>query len=889
MPTNEERCHFRHAGFLRSAASGSTYMYLTAAINSSAVPTGSVTCEAHPASPTNQIFWLYTDVRSYLDPGVGFIGSIMDPNGRGEFCHDIVTSGSSSPTPLRIDFSSSAASGTQFYFVESSRVVGGFEIISRTTERALTAGSSASNSSLSATSVSCYLVDNAHALNQIWILEQSAELMGCLQLAPALADDMAILSPGQSSQNKLPLGIGTYDEDDETSVWSCIPMSTRSGSSLSTSSYPHRPAYAGAESDAEWVDMLDAGSGQQVQQVRRRAITDGSHLSYSAVASITKVETPTGTYRPRRYFWVSSGQALSSSDGQQELASSPYSQTLNSSTGIDNSPQFWYAFPRNLYRASLPTPSDLHIMMTDNDTGETRELQQLDQIPFLDSVTITPKFRCDWDAYVSVMRIRYLRSSQYSSSASWGPWQVVAVPESGNLDTLSQAPWATPSGPQAWIPNSWSGYQDDEGYTVLSRGFSFPEGIFSVMNGVIAQVAITIRSFSYGEQTINFPALPYEGPAATFTAIIAPRESCTISPQEVTPEGIRIRYRFDTYLDRAIFTNFNLRINSISFDSWYESDDVMIEPYETTIFPHEQDQYGYYIGDIVVPMTYLNPDTMPDIISDLSIYTQSARAKASGVLISQFGQIDVEGDQGQWSSISLQTGMVASAGHITSQLGQFATIYAPRDPSQFPDIGWQRISTERGPRYIEMPISMYDEFVARHMVGSYVSPDDPRQEAILFSRQTGGETDTPLFEVVSEQYNVPMKLTTLSYADSGVLYVIPLQGQISISYGVQRDVSTARRLGGRKFVAGSIGGEAPSISFSGTIFRHQFTGVAIPTSENVKILTSIHDLYDIPENATLMLRTPFGQAHMVRLTGIDSPRTSAGYADITLSMVEVDA
>lgn len=887
MPTNEERCHFRHAGFLRSAASGSTYMYLTAAINSSAVPTGSVTCEAHPASPTNQIFWLYTDTRSYLDPGVGYIGSIMDPNGRNEFCHDIVASGSSSPRTIRIDFSSSAAYGAEFYFVESSRILGGFEIIHRNTDLALTAGSSASDSTLSSTSVSCYLVDNSHSLNQIWILEQSAELMGCLQLAPALADDMAILSPGQSSQNKLPLGIGTYDEDDETSVWSCIPISTRSGSSLSTTSYPQRPAYEGAESDAEWVSMLDAGSGQQVQQIRRRSVADGSHLSYSATASVADVDTPTGTYKPRRYFWAASGQVLSSSDGQQELAASPYSQTLNSSTGVDNSPQFWYTFPRNLYRASLPTPSDIHIMITDDATGETRELQQLDQFPFLDEATIIPKFRCDWDKYVSVMRIRYLRSSQYSSSASWGPWQVVAVPESGILDTLSQAPWATPSGPQAWIANSWAGEQDNEGYTTLSSGFSLPSGLFSAMSGVIAQVSITIRAFSYGEQIPQIPALPYEGPAATFTAIIAPQPRCYISPQEVTPDGILVRYVFES-LDRSVFTNFALRINSIEFSGWYDSDNIMTEPYEASIFPHEQDQYGRYTGDIIIPMTYLSPDDMPTIISELGHYG-SAQAKASGVLISQFGQISVEGSQGQSSSISLQTGMAASAGHITTQLGQFATIYGPRDPSQLPDIGWQRISTERGPRYIKMPISMYDEFVARHMVGSYVSPDDPQQEALLFSRQTGGETETPLFEVISEQYNTPLKLTTLSYADSGVLYVIPLQGQISISYGVQRDVSTARRLGGRKFVAGSIGGEAPSLSFSGTIFRHQFTGVAIPTSENIKILTSIHDLYDIPENATLMLRTPFGQAHMVRLTGIDSPRTSAGYADITLSMVEVDA
>lgn len=887
MPTNEERCHFRHAGYLRSAASGSSYKYLTAAINSSAVPTGSVTCEVHPASPTNQLFWIYTDTISHNDPGVGFVGSIMDPNGTGATCHDIKVASASSTTPT-IDFSStpSHAGLSQFYFVESNRVSGGFEIIHRMTDRALTAGSSASDNTLSSTSVSCYLVANSHALNQIWLLDQSAELMGCLQLAPALADDMAILSPGQSSQNKLPLGIGTYDDDDETSVWSCTPISTPSGSSLVTKSCPQRPAYAGAESDAEWVSMLDAGSGQQVQQVRRRARADGSSLSYSATASVAQADTPTGTYLPRRYFWEVSGQALSSSDGQQELAASPYSQTLNASTGMDNSSQFWYAFPRNLYNASLPTPSDIRVMVTDEDTGETRELKQLDQFPFLDAVTITPKFRCDYDDYVSVMRIRYLRSSQYSSSASWGPWEVIAVPESGILDTLSKAPWATPSGPQAWIANSWSGEQDYDGYTTLSSGFSLPSGLFSAMNGAVAQVSITIRAFSYGEQTSYAPALPYEGPAATFTAIIAPKPRCYISPQEVTPDGIRVRYVFDS-IDRSIFTNFALRINSIEFSGWYDSDNVMTEPYEASIFPHEQDQYGRYVGDIIVPMTYLSPDDMPTIISELGHYG-SAQAKASGVLISQFGQISVEGSQGQSSSISLQTGMVASAGHITTQLGQFATIYGPRNPSQIPNVGWQRISTERGPRYINMPISMYDEFVARHMVGSYVSPDDPQQEAILFSRQTGGETETPLYEVVSEQYSVPLKLTTLSYAESGVLYVIPLQGQISISYGVQRDVSTARRLGGRKFVAGSIGGEAPSISFSGTIFRNQFTGVAIPTSENIKILTSIHDLYDIPENATLMLRTPFGQAHMVRLTGIDSPRTSAGYADITLSMVEVD-
>lgn len=876
---NEEVSHFRHVGYLRSAAPCTQGdLYLTAALDSNQSPTGSVVCATHPSAPVyrnaNQIFWLYTDQIQSVDVGAGYIASALYSLSSGVSCHDIATTSYQENTP-KIDFSSypTHPRRAEFYFRPDTRNRGGFVITHAFTGRVLTAGTSASDSSITTSRVSCTLVDGQgqESLNQIWYLENVNELFNCNQISPSLATEMSILAPGQSSQTMMALGLGTYDEDDVTPVWEGIPSSYQSGTDLDVRAYERRPVPE--SDDTSWLALKSMGVGSIVQQVSGSA---GTPLTYASTNASLKYETRTGTYRPRQYRWSTVGTP-SSSDGQQELAPSPYTQTLSSDVTSDNAPQFWYAFPRNFYDASLPTPSDIRVMITDEDEGKTWELKSLDQIPWHHAVTITPKFICDWDAYVAVLRIRYRRQSQYATSASWGDWQVVSVPESSNWGPLASAPWATPNGPQAWIANAWAGDQDSEGYTSLSRGFSFPSGIFSGMADAVAEVSISIRAFSYGPWR-NLPGLPYQGPVSTFTALVANRPDMRLTPDVVTDEGIKIHYLLTNW-DRS---QLSLRIDSLEYYMWRRTPDVMVEPYETQIFPQDPDGDFRWEGDIIVPMAKLNPDVMPGLISELYEADQEGwygQLDVRGTLISQFGERELDH---QSEIFHFETGTTQGQ-HLTEQLGQFATIYRPT-ADVTPSYAWQRISTERGPRYIATPI-VGTSVIARHMVGAYVSPDDPEQAALLFFRDS---SDVLSYSIASAAQSIPLKLATLSYMEDDLLYVIPLQGKLSVSYGTQRDVSTARVLGGRKFIAGGAGGEAPTISFSGTIFRHQLTGVQTPSSQLVKILTSIQDIYSVPLDATLMLRTPYGQAHMVRLTGIDSPRSSAGYADISLSMVEVE-
>ena len=60
-------------------------------------------------------------------------------------------------------------------------------------------------------------------------------------------------------------------------------------------------------------------------------------------------------------------------------------------------------------------------------------------------------------------------------------------------------------------------------------------------------------------------------------------------------------------------------------------------------------------------------------------------------------------------------------------------------------------------------------------------------------------------------------------------------------------------------------------------------------SEAYALHESIGDLYRIPDDTTVMLRTSYGTTYSVIITSIESPRSQSNLAQVTINMLEVES
>jgi hypothetical protein len=107
---------------------------------------------------------------------------------------------------------------------------------------------------------------------------------------------------------------------------------------------------------------------------------------------------------------------------------------------------------------------------------------------------------------------------------------------------------------------------------------------------------------------------------------------------------------------------------------------------------------------------------------------------------------------------------------------------------------------------------------------------------------------------------------------------------------VKNDIAAARRIGGRRYVAGSLRGQEPSLKFTGTLYADALDTVPAPRSTDPLIIrTDIQTLMSIDASETLLLRTTWGTEHLVRIAGVDAPRDIASAANLTIDLIEVES
>ena len=876
MATPDQACHFRHCVRLYSGVTNQS-LYLTSDVSGSQ-DTGQLYASAATDKHWNQHFWLLTDRPGSNDePGVGylcdtFVASVATDPTR---FHAVACAAQSGAHPSADHTTpNSYDAAQQWEFVVDS--VSSLAIVIRKpgTSLCITAGASPSDT-LSSSSVQCSLTTYSGAANQRWYLAAPWTSCNVFQLAPAADPAMAIATPGQISQDGAELGIVSYDETDPTAAWmgwyeSYAAMSRAfmrwthyvSPSQEKTASVSYRYTYP--------------PSGRLTQRVEKvpqdnTSFTPGSLLDLTPTRTYAGGDftTRTGTEVAAQYSIDDSDEdyAVSSSDGEITIAASPWIQALSTSTGASNAAQFWYAIPRNFYNPGMPTPYDLQLICHDDYTGTEWVLEASDELDSSHRYHIMPRFICDWDAFSVVLLARF----RGLSSTTWSDWEVRQLPASGNSDQISGAPWSVPDGPPAWVPNAWSTGVDDDGYRQLTQSIDLG-GLLSDHPCEVMQISVTLRAFEYGP-SYRYPWAPYQGPGSTVTSIIAPRPTISPSSAYVSDDGLHISYTSSAFPGAG---QCSLRMRSLrviqSGSSW--SRELLASSYEVPLYQSS--------GTFIVPMTAFDGEAIIDVV-ELFQSTSSLTLEIAGDVVTSYAAKPLT------SSITLD--MESGADVLPSwtvtqtELGQWATRIVIR-------FGWtwttsyQLISSESDTSLMQLKAVDSSERLARHMVGQSLSTGTSSHVSLIFGRD---DSDVLAFLVLRTTVQNPRPVASLSWVDAaGIVHLIPVQGDLSFSYSSSKRVEAAQRLGATRFIAGTSGGSTPSLKFSGTIFRDELSEIPAPASGWISFDTSVSDLYRIPDDVDVLFRTTYGTAYLTRIVKVDSPRNSAGQAQITIEMLEVE-
>lgn len=561
-----------------------------------------------------------------------------------------------------------------------------------------------------------------------------------------------------------------------------------------------------------------------------------------------------------RYNTSSYDFSLSSYDGENRLGAFPTWQT--SSADPTDGTQAWMMLPQNFFDSSLPTPMDLGCELIVS--GQAYELADTQTLPVPDdttSMTLRPRFDCSGSDYVVTAKLRFL------TDGVWSDVVTVLEPESANVGACSSAPYAKLTGGPAWIPNAWPSSDSSRSIT---QDIEIPHTLFSDHQDASAcQVILSVSSMRYGTAE-GAPPVPFEGRTVSRTFTIGRHVSVSLGDSTLDQDGI--------HLDISVSgtTSYDLSIAKLIFVNGANDPESILQP------------EGVTGSDIA--FSDLTSITHALMIGDPA----SAQLVVTGFVDSQFGTLPFSGVTTLSSSLTqaFQPSTWSAWGGMVydrfSSLGDFST-YA----------GFQIVESEQGRRHV--PISkIYTPasgipYVAR--CGSYLGEDETTDPecAVIIWNVDGARYQ---YEIITSprRPNLAAALYRRVPDIAGTpvhehIEIIPLRGNLSGSMSVKNDVAAARRIGGRRYVAGSLRGQEPSLKFTGTIYSDA-TDTVTPAPRNNDpfiITTDIQTLMSIDASETLLLRTTWGTEHLVRIAGVDAPRDIAGAANLTIDLIEVES
>lgn len=902
----DEVCHFRHCGHIVSQALGpnDTLMMLTASSSGTAW-TGDLVCTGSQESQNggvNQLFWLLTDrpgAPQEDDIGyVAFSGVYHDepvPHSTDHF-HNVRFSFSLGSQATIAITDNLFDSTEQLCFVPQGSQ--GFAIMLPGTTACLTAGPSPA-ASISSSSVSIYVTSFTGAKNQLWAIDATHQLAGCYQLAPAAAPELGVLSPGQGIANGGPVGIGAYENDDITATWYAMPYNSIA---YGNDHYSILMFFWQDRACSIYRDSPNAGASA-IQAMRPVDSAYGSPLEYLRTLdwSVGQLTAYNGNWDAMQYadsVFASGNTCLSSAEGTDTVSPNLKFDTISSSTGQDNLAQYFFILPRNFYDPTLPQCQDLQLVMHDINTGETRTLNELDAISTSAVFRLTPKFICEASKYVAVLRVSYSDPDSTETSEMERRY----LPDNGKWPQIENAPWGIPNGPEAWVPNGFASPLDDDGYTTLTTPFKNVPGLFHGHQNQIANVTLTVAAFEMESHGSKQPWMPTVGRAASKTFRIAPKPafsltSATIDEDFVTINGTITQgwlgsgqmtldvedFRWICTRGGQTTTHLHALIEPQSIQINYRTEDTLLDP---------------PVIAAKIPLTALDGDAFFDVVQTLAAGgTVELRAYDDIFLRSPYGSVGA-----QYGVFTLPVSWGPSTtidddSYLTITQDPLATSFDVPAMPPLIRLVWTTSyvisDSERGHRLLKIQGSDFTgssgfQLIGCFASGSALSTQSEKERALIFRRLESNTTKLHLY--IHETTSLLVEpLASVTYQDArNTATVIPLEGNITSDYAESRQFVAAQRLGGSRYLAAVTGTKTPSLKFSGTIFRGQLANLPASTISEVIISSSVSDLYRIPSDAVCLLRTAHGTTHQVIITSIDSPRSVAGLAQVTINMIEVE-
>lgn len=902
----DEVCHFRHCGHIVSQALGpnDTLMMLTASLSGTAW-TGDLVCTGSQESQNggvNQLFWLLTDrPNAPQEDDIGYVafsGVYYDepvPHST-DYFHNVRFSFSLGSQATIAITDNRFDSTEQLCFVPQGSQ--GFAIMLPGTSACLTAGASPA-ASISSSSVSIYVTSFTGAKNQLWGLDVTNQLAGCYQLAPAAAPELAILSPGQGIANGGPVGIGAYENDDITATWYAMPFNSIGEG---TTHYSNIMFFWQDKACSIYRDSPSAGASA-IQAMRPVDSAYGSPIEYQRTLdwAVSQLTALNGNWSAKQYadsVFASGTTCMSSAEGTDTVSPNLKFDTISTSTGQDNLAQFFFALPRNFYDTTLPQCQDLQLVMHDINTGETRPLNELDAISTSAVFTLTPKFICEATKYVAILRV----SHSDPDSTETAEMDSRYLPDNGKWPQIETAPWGIPNGPEAWAPNGFASTLDDDGYTTLTKPFKSVPGIFSGHQNQIVNATLTVAAFEMESHGSKQPWMPTVGRAASKTFRIAPKAafsltSATIDENFVTLNGTITSgwlgsgqmtldvedFRWICTRGGQTTTHLHALIDPQSLQINYRTEDTLIDP---------------PVIAAKIPLTALDGEAFFDVVQTLAAGgTVELRAYDDIFLRSPYGSVGAT-----YGVFTLPTTWGPSMtidddSYLTITQNPLATSFEVPAMAPLIRLVWTTSyiisDSERGHRLLKIQGSDFTgssgfQLIGCFASGSALSTQSEKERALIFRRLESDTTKLHLY--VHERTSMLVEpLASLTYQDArNTATVIPLEGNVTSDYSESRQFVAAQRLGGSRYLAAVTGTKTPSLKFSGTIFRGQLANLPASTISEVEVSSSVSDLYRIPADAICMLRTTHGTTHQVIVTSIDSPRSVAGLAQVTINMIEVE-
>lgn len=858
--TNDQVAHFRHCVRIESALQSYKTLHVSfypSEYDNMGVLDAMSFDEQATMTPDydSSIFWLYPGLEG--DPeGVSYLAtsiSISGQNSATDMCYNVFRNSNSQAAVLPRQNNSFTLS-EQWYIVWQGGDL--FSIHSATDNMCLTANENDNIVNFS---------EYAGQRGQWWrLMTQYSPEGGVFNIAPGLDTSQSIQSLTSSNGAFATIGASSQKAAHPAMVLELVNQlrspTSLVGDIMSDISFPTN------REETRWdrAEVLDDDTHRIIfEQGGRKTpkmlvLRNGSWLPQGNALVTTSGLGGRFTAQRYKYNTSSVNWLLSSFDGENRLGEFPTAQPYGSDS--TDPTRAWFMLPANLYDDTLPTPFDMRLVLNDGGTTQV-ELSASQALPVADSTSfnIKPKFVCEHSQYVVVAKLKY------RVDGVWGDWSQVFEPGSGNVQTCSEAPFAKLGGGPAWIPNAFRA--DDITGEGISQPISFGP-LFGYSGGADADAAmlsVSITPIRYGEWT-GYPQLPYEGRTITQDVILGRHITASISSASVDQNGIHL-----TLSTSGVSGPWTAHIESITLPgtSFGETLEYLDHPVDIQVSSGQ--------SQITIPFTELcRIDATLLASSSASLQVRmSVRTDIANVGMTLSGSITSSLRRYYYSSL------------IYNIWGGYVENFYTPSLSYYAEKGFQRLHSERGDRFVPAPyVSRGGGIQLVNHSGEFIRTSDGTAQSplgVVFLKDGNNSWYFCIQMAIQDSH----KVAAIFRNREQITEIIPLQGNFSGSFSAQNDATVLRRLHGRRSIVGSMGGQASSVQFTGTIFRDQLADIPAPPS-GFEYRTDIQALYEISPDEKLIMRTPYGTEYLVSLIGIDSPRDSADLANVTLNLVEVE-